>query len=78
MKIQNPGRELPDARTLGKLARSPLSGEERWRGQADLPAEDETEREHEIGNVSSCFGELHTCNDGSSKCRGEEEEDLRV
>lgn len=50
-----------------------------WYGAfSNVPAEDQTEGEHQVGNVTSGLGAVHGGDDGDRKSRSEQEELLHV
>ena len=69
MKIQKPGREPGPARTLTGVSIGQWGEQRReWR---DIPAEDEAQREEQVGNVAARLGQVGAGDDHVGKGAGE-------
>jgi hypothetical protein len=72
MNFQKPGRVLYGTKILL------VSEEFVAHREINLPAENETKRKHQVGNVTGSLGRLHSGDNGDGEGRSEEEEHLHV
>jgi hypothetical protein len=73
MKIQNPGRFSAGCKTLGVSSLTYVTN------RKDLPAEDEGERESQIGQITSVLGSILTSysHDGESSSEDHKHHDIQ-